>query len=436
MLFLILFTKQITPIKPVILVPPLYGTNLHVSYRDTDLPWYCPKSMDDDLLWIDPKFLVPPRYNCVLQLLQTEFNNETGKVSNKKGVDITVHDFGGEESVQYVDGGFLGFQFFDTYASMLDYYKSNGYEIGRNLFTAPYDWRLAPIALYDFWPNMKQLVERAYEINNCKVTIMGFSCGGFTLHQFLAKHVKQSWKDKYVEKVVFLAPSFGGTMDTFNVVFSRKMPMLKFIHSKDVDGLIEGLPFVHSHYLNQKVYGDTPVVIGPDGENYTAKDLPGLLSKHNKISSQFHEVMKMGMQLQKETISDINLPTTFVYNSGYPTHFQTNFKNGWNEPPEIINDKGDGTIPSKAIEWACNNWDHKNSPKMCIDLENHELRFRHQPMSRNPFIHELLFNLTANSDWLNTTGKTTVRLPYVTINSDETYNIRNDIRPMSIYHWD
>ena len=41
-------------LKPVILLPPLYGTNLHVSYNNANLPWYCPKSMSDDLFWIDP----------------------------------------------------------------------------------------------------------------------------------------------------------------------------------------------------------------------------------------------------------------------------------------------------------------------------------------------------------------------------------------------
>lgn len=420
-------------LKPVILLPPLYGTNLHVSYNNANLPWYCPKSMSDDLLWIDPKLLVPPRYNCVLQLLQGFYNNETGKVENRPGVDISVHDFGGDESVQYVDGGIFGFQFFDTYASMLQYFKAHGYEIGRNLFVAPYDWRLAPVAIDDFWPKLKNLVERAQEINGEKVTIMGYSCGGYSLHRFLTTQVSDEWKHQHIEKIVFTVPSFGGTMDVIDVLLNQHSAIMP-LHNDNLATLSQGLPFVHSHLLNEEVYGDIPLVRGPDGETYTARDLPQLLISHDRVKSTFYNIMKIGVELTKKAPADVNMPTAVIYNSGYPTRFLIDFKNGWDGIPVVETSKGDGTVPSGAAEWVCQNWDHKKYPKVCIDFDNHEERFRHQPMTRNPFVHELLFNMTSRSDWVNSTGLTNIQMPYIKINQDDTYEIRNDIRPISITH--
>lgn len=57
----------------------------------------------------------------VLLLLQGQFNKNTLKFEKKEGVKITVRDFGGDESVQYDDSCILGFQIFDTYASLLHY---------------------------------------------------------------------------------------------------------------------------------------------------------------------------------------------------------------------------------------------------------------------------------------------------------------------------
>ena len=111
-------------------------------------------------------------------------------------------------------------------------------------------------------------------------------------------------------------------------------------------------------------------------------------------------------------------------------------KNGWDKAPVMFQGRGDGTIPSKAAEWVCDNWDHKNTPKICIDLDNHDRRFDHQPLTYNPFIHELIFNLTSQSDWVNFTGRSDYHLPYIKILKNNTYQIRSDIRPLTQSHID
>lgn len=424
-------------LKPVILIPPLYGTNLHVSYNKTDLPWYCPKQLNDSLLWVDVNLLLPPpRYNCIFNLLQGFYDNETGKIVNREGVDIQVHDFGGESSVRYVDNGIFGHQLIDAYASMIQYFKSHGYVVGENLFITPYDWRFAPVAIHDFWPRLQEIIERAHRINNEKVTVMGYSCGGYNLHHFLTQKVTEEWKQEHLEKIVFMAPSFGGTMDVFDSLFNRYSPVIPFLRNEAVANMCEGLPCLQSHLLNHEVYGDIPLVRGPNGETYTARQLPELLIKHKRIKGNYINMLNMSVEFTKKAPADINLPTTIVYNTGMPTNLLIDFRYGWNNTPVFELGKGDGTIPSNGAEWACDHWDHKNTPKICIDLDNHEKRFNHQPLTYNPFIHELIFNLTSRSDWINFTGRTDIKLPYIKILKNNTYQIRNDIRSLSQSHQD
>ena len=72
--------------------------------------------------------------------------------------------------------------------------------------------------------------------------------------------------------------------------------------------------------------------------------------------------MEMGMELTRKAPADINMPTAIIFNTGYPTRFLLNFKNGWDQNPIIETSKGDGTIPSLAAQWACEHWEHERYP--------------------------------------------------------------------------
>ena len=86
--------------------------------------------MNDSLIWVDPKLLIPPRFNCVFKLLQGFYDTEKDQITNRIGVNISVHDFGLDTSVKYVDSGFFGKHVVDAYASMIQYFKDHGYEVG------------------------------------------------------------------------------------------------------------------------------------------------------------------------------------------------------------------------------------------------------------------------------------------------------------------
>ena len=183
MLFLFTFALlAIANKKPVVLLPGLYGSNLHVSYgKNVKVPWYCPKKMDDEFLWIRAKFLFPPFINCIALLTQNEFDNDTQKLKSIPGVNISVKNFGGKGSVDYIvknkgkhkenepNGKFT---FFDSFDSIINYFEDRGYEVGNDFFIAPYDWRRAPLFVDDYWDKLRHLIEVAYEKSNGqKVTL-------------------------------------------------------------------------------------------------------------------------------------------------------------------------------------------------------------------------------------------------------------------------
>ncbi|OHT04666.1 lcat-prov protein [Tritrichomonas foetus] len=247
MLFAIWLSFVFSKKNPIVLLPPLYGTHLFATYNKTDIPWYCPKTMNDELLWVSSKFIVPPFYNCLVLLTQGTFDNETNQIKNLPGIDIKVHDFEGEESVSYIING--TFKFIDNYYSLLKYYKQRNYTVGENLFIAPYDWRMAPLFIDDFWPKFQAIIEKAFIQNNEKVTLLGFSMGTFMIHYFLTEKASKDWISKYVEKVVLLAPSWGGCHQTFDAIFGRFSPVVPIIKNDYVADMVTSLPGFFSHQM-------------------------------------------------------------------------------------------------------------------------------------------------------------------------------------------
>jgi len=71
-------------------------------------------------------------------------------------------------------------------------YRLVGYVAGKNLFSAPYDWRFGPDAFGPQYDALKQLIETASALNNNKpVVLVSLSLGGPYTHLFLTSHVSQ-----------------------------------------------------------------------------------------------------------------------------------------------------------------------------------------------------------------------------------------------------
>lgn len=386
-------------LRPVILLPPMYGTQLHATYSQIDLPWYCPRTMDNDLFWVDSKLLVPPRYNCIFRLLTVKYDRENDFIMNLPGANITVNNFGSDESLLYVDNGIFGHKFVETYASMFQRFKDGGYVMGVDLFSAPYDWRFAVFGLTKFYQQLKEEIEFAYEKNSQQVVIMGYSTGGFILTYFFNKIVDRIWYTKYVKHIVYLAPSFGGTHLVFDSLYRRYSPVVPMLRNKILGEMCESLPVLHSHLFNHEIFGNLTVLYGPDGDEYNASMLPVILEEHQKIRGDYLKILQKSVEITKRAPMNAILPTTLIYNTGKPTIVAFNFTS-WNKNPIKIMGEGDGTLPANGAKWACENWNTDESYLLCIDLLVNQKPFNHQPMVNNPYIIDMIYNYTTNDDWI------------------------------------
>lgn len=449
--------------KPIVLLPGLYGSNLYVSYNENvKVPWYCPKRMDDELLWIRTKLLLPPFLNCVALLTQVTFDNESKKIHNLPGVNMTVKDFGGRASVDYVIKNQDKFKpydphhekgkltFFDNFGSMINHFQNNGYEVGKNFLIAPYDWRLAPLFIDDYWINLRNLIEEAYNNSNGqKVTLLGFSMGCFMIQQFLASEkllknsqgktidgrpvwtsikdpkvaVSDEWKNKYIEKVVFLAPSFGGSIKAFDGMIRRFSPLVPFYRTEYIADMSTSIPGFYSHWPNLKIFKGLTVVRGPDGQNYTTEQLRDLVFNYSHMRKEYVPIMDIAIDLQREAPIDIgeNIPLTIIYNTKIPTTSFLDYKDGWNHDPiRIAEGMGDGSLPARGILYACDHWEHEKRPLVCIDLERNDRKnFKHGALTRQPIVLDLVYNATVGNpvdgdhQWWTKKGKTEINLGHI-----------------------
>lgn len=436
-MFLLLLGASLC-LKPIILIPPLYGSNLWVSYNQTDVNWYCPESTNDEILWVNPKWVIPPMFNCMFQLMQLFYDEKTDSITSRANTSIYVKNFGGEEAVRYVDSGLYGYHFIESFATLIESFKKKGYTIEKDLFAAPYDWRMAPVALPEYWPKLQGLIEHAVKTNgNTKATIFGFSCGGHMTQQFLGEHTTQEWKDQYLDRAIMLAPSFGAAGASFDSLWEKVFPIVPILKNKMLADMIESMVVVIAHLPNHHVFGDMPIVRDEHDHDYNASQLADLLIKHGKITGDNIKILQKCQELAKTRPKPPGLPFYLIYNSGVQTDLRLHFKKGWNKPPVLIPVEGDGTVPAKGPQWACENWpaDH---PFVCVDMYRDHEAFTHQPLAYNPFIHELVFNASTTDDWMqyyydgpHKHTKMITRAPYIVVHN-ATYEVREDIRQWRI----
>lgn len=384
--------------NPIILLPPFYGTNLWVTYNNSNLPWYCSKSANDSLLWLSPSYALPYKINCLFKLM-TSFLDENDEIQDWPNSTVSIHDFGGDESVRYVvHSNLFNFNYGVSLLNLIEHFKKQGWQLKKDLFIAPYDWRLGPTFSEPFWPEFRKLIEKAYhETGQTKVTIIGFSQGGFMTQQFLTKHCTDTWKENFISQVILIAPSFTGNVQNMHNFWVKRMSLAPFLHFDSLSFCFEQMPSVHVHMPNEVIYKDFVLVIGPDGREYKGGDIYKLIMDHSLFNENARRMYEKSEVIMKMAPEDLGVKTTLLMNSGIKTLIKMNFSNGFDKDPINIFGNGDGTLHSFGHQWICNNW--KNIT--CIDFNSSLKNYEHYPLISN----ERVLNVVSNISYYNTIPK-------------------------------
>eukprot|EP00921_Rhytidocystis_pertsovi_P014163 GHVQ01023080.1.p2 GENE.GHVQ01023080.1~~GHVQ01023080.1.p2 ORF type:complete len:545 (-),score=47.36 GHVQ01023080.1:4070-5635(-) len=113
--------------------------------------------------------------------------------------------------------GMIGTRYMDGLASALQ--RELRLEEGQSLFGLPYDWRLPPYQID--WERVRRLIEEAVEVNDGKKAVfIAHSLGTLYLNYFLTQKVTPTWKEHYVDRMISISSTFGGSVNALWAVLA------------------------------------------------------------------------------------------------------------------------------------------------------------------------------------------------------------------------
>lgn len=376
-------------LKPVIFLPGTLGSILEGSINRYD-HWYCPV-LKDKTIYINSVYLTPPLYNCLIEGLRLTYDENTNYYKNIDGVTLNPKDWGGIQGFQF-GKIFPDLNGITYYGEFINYLKENGYTVGKNIFGAPYDWRLGPNMPSSFWTQLSALVEKAYNTNsNTKVVLVGHSLGGFMVQRYLTQHTTAEWRSTYIDFAILSAPSFGGSGLAVTALFTGSLPRLAKILSNATIPAVRSLGALHAQLPNHEIFGDQIISYDKNGNPLKASDLPNKLLELGYVEPK---IFALGKDEPVHAPEAPDVPTVVIYNSAIETVIGYNAKT-----EEQVFDRGDNVVLADGPEYACQNW--KKAQVVCHDFNKNDKNYGHVTMLMMHESVQLHMNYILDDSWKN-----------------------------------
>ncbi|KAK8839161.1 hypothetical protein M9Y10_032088 [Tritrichomonas musculus] len=418
---------------PLVIFPPMFGSVLFGTVKNVPTPhWFCLKNLKDSWIWETDQYLISPLTDCMAAYLQCGWNYTTNRPDSRNESYIYTVDFGGDQGIRYLDRGIFGYHLVHDMDGFLENMEGRGFKVREDMFGAPYDWRLSPIGIEQFYIDAKKLIEDIYvQCNNKKVTIFSYSGGCFSLHYFLTKKVSQDWKDKYIDHVIFVGPSYAGSADAIICLWTG-LSWFPGASSAAMSDMLLSLPTLYSHFPNYVVHKDMPGIIGPKGEVYSFSQLKQLMYDQGKIDNI--ENRKIFDFAEKDVlnndIDDPGVDSYIIFNSLIPTLVGLNFSNStevtsneidinflgvkktlklnkrndddWGNLQAIMGE-GDGCLSKEALYYGCKAWKSGHTV-VCHDYKSLNETYNHGALLTIPEILDDIYQNIVNDSWRQKKG--------------------------------
>eukprot|EP00475_Leptophrys_vorax_P015994 TRINITY_DN2237_c0_g1_i2.p1 TRINITY_DN2237_c0_g1~~TRINITY_DN2237_c0_g1_i2.p1 ORF type:complete len:290 (-),score=64.27 TRINITY_DN2237_c0_g1_i2:49-918(-) len=232
-----------------------------------------------------------------------------------------------------------------------------GYQVGTSVRGAPYDWRMGPDGLGDYYPKLQSLIEETYQLNgNERVLIVTHSMGGPVALYFL-NQMSADWKQKFIQAYVPIAPPFGGAAGVLK---------------SSISGYNFGISiFPHDYLWPVQVNSPSGIFLLPDPSIFTGT-LISTPSK-NYTSADYKQLVKdigeptaiaffdQAYSTAVHTLTAPLVDTYVFYGSGtpsaigftYSSDIQAGVANS--DPSGVESEDGDGTVPIRSAQ-VYTNW--------------------------------------------------------------------------------
>lgn len=191
-------------VPPMVVIPGLTSSALNYKLTSSAPPawaFWCERNTDGwEPLWpLQPDVTKSPTsFLCWAADIAVQYNPATNTFGPaRKGCETELVDFGSF-------GGISALSILEPVFEMV------GWTSGKDLFAAPYDWRVPSAGQGEFFSKLKALVEQVSADNGGqKVVLWAFSFGPQYTLSFLHR-MTQPWKDQYIAWFVGSSPVWGG----------------------------------------------------------------------------------------------------------------------------------------------------------------------------------------------------------------------------------
>ena len=338
--------------KPIVIVPGLLGSQLQARFDVPHPSKDCLIHHDWFLTYLNITEIM--HLDCWLYSMKLLYNNVTHQVSNDFGVEIRVPGFGSTETIEYLSVQRM-FAIGKYFAPLVKYLvRYLGYTRKKDVFGAPYDWRLSPRQNSDYYKNLSALIETAYEKNNKKVVLLAHSMGCPYTSYFLHKQSRY-WKNKYVDSFISISGSYFGSVKSLKAIVSGDAEGYKeFINETKLREMTRSFPsfFYMSPRINNWPKNKATLVVTPN-RNYTVHDYDSLFKA---IGCDWCLDLWKNNGKNMDNFGAPNVPVHCIFSSGIPTIETLMYSNKFpNVDPEIKYGDGDGTVntfsSSGCLKW-------------------------------------------------------------------------------------
>lgn len=363
------FTKQaihqsIPTRKPIVMVPGVLGSRLEAKLNLSHTPSYvCDKTSDWYDIWLNIEELFPYVVDCWVNNIRLLIDKSTEKVKNQEGVSTRITDFGSTTTFEFLDQTHSapGSPYFDK---LVDAMLKLGYERGKDLKGAPYDWRLTPTLSDEFLGNLSKLIEsNYYEHFNQRVVLIGHSMGNMVIY-YMLKRMPREWKDKFIDSFISINAPYIGSVKALKAITSGETEGHDFVLPKlKLRTATRSFPASHMLLPRPSLWPkDKQQVVNTLETNYTVFDYKALFERIG-CKDCWHLWNQYGDEMGDLSAPDVTVHC--VYSSLVPTaevliYDPDLFPDG---TPVLKTGDGDGTVNTFSSSY-CLHWRGQQKEKV------------------------------------------------------------------------
>ncbi|CAK9076008.1 unnamed protein product [Durusdinium trenchii] len=362
---------------PLIIVPGLTGSGIEVEEHGASMPHlFCRKKADDWMkVWVSPVQVLPEEIDCLIARLTLTYDPMSDTYANLPDLELRALGWANGTSEREKTWDVLYEYQFRSMLKTL--HAAKGYELGKDVFIAPYDWRLAGDGheqrrngVGGYYPHLQALIEQAVQANGQPAVVLSHSLGCPTILYFFHKYVSDQWKAQYIHGWVALSsPWMGGTtlVQSYLGGWTLGLPTWLVPHDyvRRVQVNASSGVWMSPH---PKAFGDNPIVITPS-RNYTAADVPELVRTigkstwGNQTGALFDKLQGPYGELQS---APVNIQLHNWYSTGIKTgesfFFDTDLFDGFDKADQkTVWGDGDGLVNLVSLKQVEEVWPKTDS---------------------------------------------------------------------------